>query len=330
MPEETPPDTLVHLLGSKQFSGIVSFIHRGRERMTFASGLANRKTGEPNRLSTRFPIASVGKIFTAICVARLVDQGICGFDRSLVEIVPWMEPHCDTAVSLASLLSHTSGLGDYIDDEAELPFANLDVERLDSVRAFLPYVLSVPRGTAGEFRYSSAGFILLGLAIEAMTGISYHQAIDRFVTGPAGMSSTGFPKMNDASPNLAVGYLDSGLPNFGHLPKVGGPDGGIVTTADDLRRLFECLRGHQLLTEASKDFLWREKSRANSLSGYGHGFYVTKVCGSSWYGHTGSDPGISARVAFSPESDSSIVILCNQGDVAFPVFRAVLDWIGNV
>ena len=92
-------------------------------------------------------------VFTAVCIARLVDAELCRFDQRIVEILPQLEPHFDGGITVASLLAHRSGLGDYIDDDSELPFADMDVAKLDNLEAFLPHVRNAPRFPAGEFRY---------------------------------------------------------------------------------------------------------------------------------------------------------------------------------
>ncbi|MBX3740918.1 MAG: beta-lactamase family protein [Akkermansiaceae bacterium] len=316
---------LTALLLSEAFSGVAVVRHNGETLVKFAGGLADRDTGRPNTLVTRFATASVGKMFTATCLARLEDAGLCQLSQPLADVVPSLAAHFDKRMSLASLLSHRSGLGDYINDDSDLPFAGMDVARLDRPGAFLPYVLKAPQGAPREFSYSSAGFILLGLAIEELTGMSYPEAMDHWVLEPAGLRSTGFPPMDDPPTDFANGYLPDGRTNAGHLPRIGGPDGGIVTTAADLQSFFGCLRSGDFLSQSARSFLWQEQGRINAISDYGHGFYLTPICGGMWPGHTGSDPGVSARVAFSPHSNSSIIVLCNRDEVAFDVFRLAME-----
>lgn len=307
------------------FSGALSVILHGDVLLEFASGLANRQTQEPNRLDTRFATASVSKMFTAVCLARLADAGLCRFDQPVAEIEPSLTPHFDSTVSLASLLSHRSGLGDYINDDAELPFAGMNVEQLDCPRAFLPYVLRAERHAAGQYRYSSAGYILLGLAIEAITGLPFPAAMEKWVCEPAGLRHTGFPALTAPVTGVAVGYLPDGQTNFGHVPPIGGSDGGIVTTIADVCRLFECLRKDDLLSHSSREFLFQKASHISDNQAYGHGFKIIRSGGETWYGHTGSDPGVSARVAFLRETESSIIILSNTNAQAFAIFRLILD-----
>jgi CubicO group peptidase (beta-lactamase class C family) len=332
--EPTAERELRDLLQSDAFSGVVAVEIEGRPLIEFTGGIADRRTGRHNTFQTRFATASVSKMFTAVCVARLVEAGRCRFDQPLVSIVPALQSHFDDDLSLASLLSHRSGLGDYIDDNAKLPFAGMNVAQLDCADAFLPYVLQAPRHPAGTFRYSSAGFILLGLAIEAVSGLPYPAAIAQWVLEPAGMKFTGFPALDDPLEDMAIGFLPDGSTNVDHCPRVGGPDGGIVTNVDDLRQFFHCLRDGSLIQESTWQFLSRSVSQTSGIEwdgeySYGHGLCIVTAGGREWYGHTGSDPGVSARIAFSMDSESSIVVLCNHESVAFHVFRHVLQWLNH-
>ena len=277
-------------------------------------------------MDTRFATASVTKMFTAVCIARLAEQGLCQLDQPVSCYVPAAECFDDTA-TLDALLSHRAGLGDYIDDDAALPFAALPVEQLTSVDAFLPYIIKVDRHAPGFFRYSSAGYVLLGAVIEAVTEQTYPQAVRSYVIEPAGLRSTGFGRFDDPSPDYAWGYLNNGEPNVPHLPPVGGPDGGIVTTAEDLESFFAWLRSDAAWSDSTKRTMWERTSETGVGQGYAKGFDVMNIGGCQWVGHTGSDPGVSARVMFDPEYESNITVLCNRGSIAFRVFRFLRSWL---
>lgn len=103
-----------------------------------------------------------------------------------------------------------------------------------------------------------------------------------------------------------------------------------MTTSADLTRFFGCLKTQNFLSEAAHQFLWQSVSRISELSFYGHGFYLTDIGHERWPGHTGSDPGISARVAFSLKSDSCIILLCNSGETAFQSFRLATDYFNTL
>jgi CubicO group peptidase (beta-lactamase class C family) len=323
-------DQLRTLIDSPAFSGVISIIHRGEVLLEQARGLANRESGEMNRMDTRFATASVSKMFTATCIARLVDAGLCRFDTPVVDVAPYLRPRFNERMTLASLMSHGSGLGDYINDDAVMPFDGMDTARLECPQDFLPYVIrNAGMNVPGAYQYSSAGYILLGLAIEALTGLRFIEAMRQWVIEPAGMAATGFPPLDAPAAGLATGYLPDGRANFHHLPRLGGPDGGIVTNVADLHRFFACLRGESLISPESRGFLLRQEFWLEPAGGYSHGFMITPIGGQPWYGHTGSDPGVSARVAFAMEGESSIIVLCNVEEQAFNAFKLARQWLAG-
>jgi len=259
-----------------------------------------------------------------------VDAGLCKFDMPVAAVVPFLQPKFGEETTIASLLSHLAGLGDYIDDNAVLPFDGMDTSKLERPLDFMPFLLTrMRRYEPGSYRYSSAGYILLGLAIESITALPFTEAMRRWVIGPAGMMDTGFPPLDAPAAGMATGYLKRSEPNYRHLPRIGGPDGGIVTNVADLQWFFACLRGEGLISRASREFLFTEKSWYDPSGAYAHGFMVNTIGKSPWYGHTGSDPGVSARVAFSPDQESSIVVLCNADNIAFPAFRLACQGING-
>jgi len=321
-------DNLRDYVDAPSFTGVISVIRRGEVLLKSVRGSANRESGERNLMSTRFATASLSKMFTAVCIARLVDAGLCKFDMPVAAVVPFLQPKCGDEITIASLLSHRSGLGDYIDDNAVMPFDGMDTSKLERPMDFMPYLLTrMWKHEPGSYRYSSAGYILLGLAIESITALPFTEAMRRWVIGPAGMMDTGFPPLDAPAPGMATGYLKRGGPNFHHLPRIGGPDGGIVTNVADLLWFFACLRGDGLISRASRDFLFEEQSWFDPSGSYAHGFRVDPISKRKWYGHTGSDPGVSARVAFAMEEESSIIVLCNADDVAFPAFKLARQWL---
>lgn len=319
--------TLVDALNEPSFSGVCRVTIDGQSAIDHASGHTRRHGGEPITPGTRFATASVTKMFTAAAIARLVDRGRCTLDQPLADHLPDLRDFLTPDHTFDALLTHTSGLGDYIDDDAELPFAGMPVARLDHAAAFIPYLRRVGRDAAGEFAYSSAGFVLLGLAIEAISATPYPQAIDELVVQPAGLTHTRFDRVDADLPGYAWGYLDNGDVNHPHTPIVGGPDGGIVTSADDLHRLLAWLKHADAMSSTMRAALWEHVSRFDNRNAYGRGFFVNDFGGRTWVGHTGGDPGVSARTATDVASDTEVLVLCNRSAIAFKVFRHAVAWM---
>jgi CubicO group peptidase (beta-lactamase class C family) len=156
------------------------------------------------------------------------------------------------------LLSHTSGIADYYEEEDEHEdddFANVWTNRpsyrMPRPADFLPLFANLPpyRAPGQRFQYSNAGYILLGLIIEELTGAPYAEIVTQRVLQPAGMHASGFFALDEVRPDVAIGYLPPRQPgqpwrsNIFAVPSVGGADGGAFSNAADLDRFLTAYDG---------------------------------------------------------------------------------------
>ena len=133
------------------------------------------------------------------------------------------------------LLSHTSHIADYAEEEYpvvvdyETIWLDRPVHRYERPADFLPLFGDLePYGPPkdDEFHYCNSAYVVLGLVIEEVSGLSYVDAVGREVLGPAGMGRSGFFRSDEPVPDVAVGYLESGRTNVFSVPVIGGADGG--------------------------------------------------------------------------------------------------------
>jgi CubicO group peptidase (beta-lactamase class C family) len=209
-------------VGERDFSGIAAVHRAGIPEFAGCYGLANRSDEVPMRPGTRFALASVSKMFTAAAVASLVRDGRVGFGTPVAEVLP---PERRPAtlrpdVTVHHLLSHTSGIADYAEEEDEdADYAALWVDRPVSAMLrpadFLPMFGDLPpyRPPGGRWQYSNAGYIVLAQIVEELTGREFPAAVAERVFGPAGMSSSGYFRTDDVRPDVAVGYLERKSPD---------------------------------------------------------------------------------------------------------------------
>jgi CubicO group peptidase (beta-lactamase class C family) len=334
-PEQLVRDLDAHvakLAENDLFSGVVLLADGDRPLLLKAYGLANRDFAVPNKTDTKFNLASMNKMFTAVAVAQLVEQGKLSFDDPLSKFLPDY-PSTDAAerIRIKHLLAHASGLGDYLDKLHDIPpgrlrtiDAMLDAAR-DANLAFEP----------GErFDYSNTGFLVLGKVIEKASGQDYYAYVREHVYQPAGMTNTDSYEMDRVTPNLAVGYhkrfRDDGTHEwtnnlFEHVVR-GGPAGGGYSTAEDLMRFADALRTHKLLgAEMTRTILSPKPEPHNP--GYGYGFEIEG--GSGLVGHGGGFPGISSGLFFRPQGGPTVVILANMSGAAPPVFSKFQELVGG-
>lgn len=247
------------------FSGVVLLERDGEPLFERAYGVASRRWGVPVRTSTRFDVASVTKLFTAVAVLQQVGEGRLGLDDRIHDHVDLAGTTIPREVTIRHLLTHTSGIADDADEEAGESYEALWVDRpsysVTRTADFLPgFVHKEPNFPPGEgCRYCNVGFVLAGLALESVTGTTYREYVREHVFARAGMDRSGFFRMDEAEPDVAEGWEpvregpeDEGpvtgwRQNIYSYPPVGSPDGGAHVTARDLARFWAAVRGGELL-----------------------------------------------------------------------------------
>ena len=275
------------------FSGVVLVSRNGRPLIREAFGFAEKTAARPNTVETRFDIASLGKMFTSVAIAQLVERGTLAYDVPIGRYLPGF-PNSEIAssVTLHHLLTHTSGIPDLPEDLFNTPRADL--------RGYLPFLTNAKLefSPGAKRAYSNSGFVILGLIIEQATRGSYQDYVQKHVFDRAGMS----------------GVL------FG--PR-GRPHGGAMATADDLVRFFEALRNGKLLERATADTITTVRNGASPY-GFGELPFVTDRL----VGHSGGDSGVSADAYTYWKSGYTIVVLSNlDAPASHDVARAIRNLI---
>ncbi|WP_036717557.1 serine hydrolase domain-containing protein [Paenibacillus harenae] len=284
-------------------------------------GFANRSEKLRNRTDTRFGMASGCKIFTAVAVCQLVDQGLLSFDTLLRDCLSVSFPHFDPGITVHHLLTHSSGISDYFDEETMNDYAdlwkNLPTYAMIEPASFLPmFQNNVMKFAPGDrFSYSNAGFIVLGLIVEQLTGTAFQAYVEERIFRACGMEDTGYFRMDQLPERTAAGYIDSGSTwktNIYAVPVVGGPDGGAFTTVYDIDRFWQALMGNQLLSKRMTEKMLSPHTSYNEHIHYGYGVWISIIDDEIFkYYVTGSDPGVSMRSSVYVKSNLRAHLLAN-------------------
>ena len=322
------------------FSGVCRLRVGKEQSFCKAYGYANRAFHIPNRTDTRFDTASITKLFTAVAVLQLVEQGKLRLDDRITEVIDLSGTEIPGDVTVEQLLNHTSGIADDADEEAGEDYAALFLDSpnygIRECRDFLRnFAYKKPNFAAGtHVRYCNCSFILLGLAIEKITGMTYRGYVCRHVFEKAGMNSSGFPSMDEVNENTAEGYRSILGPdgkaagyrkNIYSYPPRGTPDGGAYATAGDLDRFLTALCSGLLLgREASASLLrphcaftrpedWYGIPGLYERNGYAFEFLMKDSHTEPFCMYKdGQNAGVSAKVSYYPERDISLILLSNQ------------------
>jgi CubicO group peptidase (beta-lactamase class C family) len=306
-----------------QFSGAVLIAGPGEREPLFirSYGLASRAFQVPNRVDTKFNLGSMNKMFTAVAVAQLVEHGRLAFDDPISAHLPDY-PREDIArrVTVHHLLTHTSGLGDYVNERYWTMRDSISTVN-DYLALFSADSLLFAPGARAQ--YSNAGFIVLGAIIERISGQSYDDFVRDNIYDLAGMRDTGAYALDRDTPNLAVGYThkapdgsskpDEYWNNLLALPRRGGPAGGGYSTVGDLLRFARELLRHTLLSPTMTATIMQPKVEltTRAFSQYGYGFGVERIGQATIVGHTGGAPGVSAQLDIYTNTGYCVIALAN-------------------
>ena len=327
-----------------KFSGVVSVSALGgAPSLEVAAGFADRGHRIAPRRETRFAMASGSKVFTAAAVGLLIQEGKVGLDTRLADCVRSRKRPFDPGITLEHLLNHTSGIADYFDEETPSDFAALwrdrPCYRMTSVRDFLPLFENEPRRAApgAGFHYNNAGYVLLGLVIEEVTGRDCRDFIADRVFRPCGMNRTGYFALDALPEDTAVGYLssldDNRRTNIYAVPSVGGPDGGAFTTTGDLHLFWSAWQAGRLLKREIADRFASPSVRINGADEschYGYGVWLEQKRGKWILSILGSDPGVSMVSRFWPDEGRIMTILSNVTDGAWALNRDLSSKIDEI
>lgn len=308
------------------FSGVV-LVGRGDEVIhVSAHGVADREAPRPFTSGTVVALGSITKVYTAAAILRLVDRGELALTDTLGAFVPDL-PSDQAAVTLAQLLTHSSGFGELSHSDEDEVSRNQMLEETGR--------LSLLDQPGASVSYSNLGFSLLAVILEDVTGLTYEEALRREVLVPARAWETGYTRAGWGPERVAAGYIQGR--RWGtiveHFPGGSGPswtlmgNGGLHTTVFDAFRFVRAFTRGEIvspeLTAASMEpFGGRFPARGLGWERY------TAPDDTRAVGHDGSNNFLTASVRYLRDHDITLVAAANQTeftaiDIMPPLLRLV-------
>lgn len=306
------------------FSGTVLLADQQGVLYQSAKGMADLRFQVPNTLQTKFNLASMNKMFTAVSILQLVAEDKLALDDKLVKYLDRALFGAGNfeAITIAQLLTHTAGLGwpDF-PEGAQL--------KLRNHAAYKPLLSKIPLAAepGSSFRYSNEGMLLLGMVIEAVSGQSYDDYVRQHIFARAGMTHSGNFDLDGITPDLATGYfysseLNSMQANWFIQGVKGTAAGGGYSTVDDLHKFAVALTGNTLLPKALTEQTYSAKPALNSPN-YGYGFAVRANHNGRIVGHSGDFIGVASALQLYQDKGFVLVVLANQSFASEPVMAKV-------
>jgi CubicO group peptidase (beta-lactamase class C family) len=326
---------LSSVINNVGFSGVVLVKAKKEILLQIAEGYADRANKIPNNPDARFGIASGCKIFTAVGICQLVENELLSFETRLKDVLEDVFPFFDETITIHHLLTHSSGVPDYFDESVMDDFEELWKERpmylLNHLRDFLPMFQNKQMmfKPGEKFHYNNAGFILLGLIIEKMTGLRFQDYIQSHIFEPCGMKDSGYFRFDNLPENTAIGYIDNEengtwRTNIYSLPVRGGSDGGAYVTAQDMILFWEELCTGKLISEEYTEKLMTPHVKADENEYYGYGLWISKKNEVIFRYHLmGYDPGVSFHSAYYPESGITLALTSNKSYGPFTIMEEI-------
>jgi D-alanyl-D-alanine carboxypeptidase len=304
---------------SGSFSGAVILAHCDSVILEIYAGTADRERSKPVTRDTRFRIASMTKMLTGVAVMQLVQGGKFSPADTIARLIPELPDDPFSRITIHQLLTHTAGLGSIWTPA----FFSRGAGSFKATADFLPlFIGDKPLFQPGtKWAYSNAGYVLLGLAVERASGLSYPDYVRQRVFGIAGMSTEPADEIDRPHPDRAIAY-SRGRPaeNVGLRRMM--PAGGAILSARELHRFSLALLRHQLLDSASTNVALTGQVEYRAGARYGYGFANEMVQGQRIVFHDGGADGISTNLDLIPERGLIAIVLTNLDP---PAARPVRD-----
>jgi len=274
-------------------------------------GLANVELDAPVTPDTIFQSGSIGKQFTAAGILLLAEDGRLSLDDTLARHFPAGPPSWHR-IRIRHLLTHTSGLKDYGDDEVDL---RRDYSEAELLRIAMSVPLDFEPGT--QWSYSNTGYLVLGLLVSRLAGRHWDEFLAERVFGPAGMTTTRMISEAEIVPHRASGYRHGPggallnqewvSPTMNSLG-----DGALYFSVRDLAAWDATLEARRLLAPASYAAWWTPVTLADGTTfPYGFGWDLDDLAGRPVIRHGGSWQGFRTEIARFVDDGLTLVVLAN-------------------
>ncbi len=326
--------TLNQIEFTSSFSGVVLVTQHGETLYEKAQGWANRSDQIPNQQMTRFQTASGCKGFTALAILQLAEAGRLNLNDRLANHIPWNFAHFSRDITIRQLLTHTSGITSYFEEDInpdyEALWADIPMYQIRHPKDFLPlFQHKAQKFPPGDhFEYNDGGFILLGLVVEAASNMRFIDYVSEKIFKPAGMIHSGYFYSDRLPENCAQAIIQGKngdwRTNTFAVPIVGGPDGGAYVTAPDMVKFWRALASGHLIPQESVKVLLSPQIAAED-TWYGLGFWIENDDEGVIPYLEGWDPGVAMISTWLPQQDIIITILENQHGHLWEIYSRIRE-----
>ncbi len=287
-------------------------------------GLADIEANTPvNHNTSIFGVASVSKTFVATAIMQLVEEGKIALDRDVNNYLTsfQLEYNFNDSITVRHLLTHTAGL-----EDRNIGTAVRNEKDVISLAHYLKTQMAQQIRPAGvAISYSNHGYALLGLIVEEVSGLAFHEYVKQRILNPLEMNDSGFKRQDELKENYVTSYLQKGKQLIPYQPnfQLYYPAGSLSTTAADMGHYISMhlndgrFKGNQVLDSTTvvqmheTAFKHYEKSEVGWLLGFAE---------SRWNGiklvrHAGGIQGFASDLILIPEKNIGLFLCVNSSSM---------------
>ena len=300
----------------------IAILENGKIIKEKGYGFESLETKKPADAHTLFEIASLGKTMVAVATLQLVESGRITLEDPISLYIA-DTPKSWKTITIRSLLSHTSGIKDYL---TEIPQSaeqsELAVDEIYHRAASQP--LNFKPGE--KYSYSHTNYLLLGMILSARSNRSFIQLLQDSIFKPLEMSETDLKEKSRDAKNSAIGYrFQDGKLVEAEKTQGKFADQCLASSVDDLAKFALALETGSLLTAEDRRVMWNPAVFTDGKKSiYGLGWNTESLNGHRVIGHAGSVGGFSANLTRFPEDKITVIVLTNQRDTnSFQIVKGI-------
>ena len=283
------PDTVqeqVNKANGYGFDGIIVYIDQGgRDPEFYAAGWKNREKKIPADPHSLFKIASIGKLYDAVAITKLVSNKQLSLDKTLADYFPQFAGRIENAdkITLRMMVQHRSGIPNLTNTP------NFWTNPPKSSKEALERVLDLPADFKpnAKYEYSNTNYLLISELIEKVTGLDKFQYINQEILKPQGLKNT-YGSIQDVNlDDLMSGYyvgVDEDIKTADY--------GSMVATAEDVGKFLRALNDGSLFNQGEQEI-------------------YTSIYK---YNHTGLIPGFQSIAKYYKDIDAVVIQFTNTTD----------------
>lgn len=304
------------------------------------TGFADLANEVQNSLETKFASASAGKVFVAVAILQLIEQGKMQFEDTLGTLLDMNLGQIDKDVTVRQLLTHTSGVPDYFDEsvmeeyeELWIDYPNYKIRRNNDL---FPLFMNKPMmySKGEKFQYNNSGYVLLASIIEKITGMYFDEYLQKNVFDVCDMTSTGYYELDRLPAKCASNYIwcedtKSYRTNIFSVDVKGTGAGGAFITVKDIASFWNGLISGKLLSKEMVERMFTKQSGDGSDEEegyYGYGVWIIEnENGMDIPYFQGCDPGVSFISEYNPNNNMISVFVSNYCDNVWKEMRKIRE-----